>query len=127
MGYSPWGQKESDTTERLRTHALFQQAPCMCLAWSSRRGYTVGPSSVCALSRGRGGEGLALPDQWSRCGDTSYISTWSGCQDGVGGGQGSGIQWEAARDATKHPTGQPASTVLRLRSLARAQGFRRQL
>ena len=41
-----------------------QQAPGMCLAWSSRRGYTVGLSDICYLSRGRGGEGLALLDQW---------------------------------------------------------------
>ena len=26
MGYSPWGHKESDTTERLSTHTAFQES-----------------------------------------------------------------------------------------------------
>ena len=40
MGYSPWGRRESDTTERLRTHARVNKASMqtvlsMSLAWFS--------------------------------------------------------------------------------------------
>ena len=31
VGYSPWGRKESDTTERLHFHFSHQEGPCISL------------------------------------------------------------------------------------------------
>ena len=51
MGYSPWGRKESDTTERLLLTS-FDPSPCFAWFWV-RVWLTSGTSHVCvSLSQG---------------------------------------------------------------------------
>ena len=32
MGYSPWGDKESDMTQQLSLHLLFHMSVCVCIS-----------------------------------------------------------------------------------------------